>query len=93
VLFQEGFLAAVSNPKALLFYGAFLPQFIDPARSMWIQFVLMASTFAFTELVVEFCLARLATAIRPWLQRTGKRFNQACGGLFMLLGSALPFSR
>ena len=92
-LFQEGFLAAVSNPKALLFYGAFLPQFIDPARSMWMQFVIMAATFAFTELVVEFCLARLATAIRPWLQRTGRRFNQACGGLFMLLGSALPMTR
>lgn len=92
-LFQEGFLAAVSNPKALLFYGAFLPQFIDPARSMWTQFVLMAATFAATELMVEYGLARLATAIRPWLQRTGRRFNQACGGLFMLLGSALPFSR
>ena len=34
-LFRQGLFAAVSNPKALLFYGAFLPQFLDPARSLW----------------------------------------------------------
>lgn len=91
-LARQGFLAAVSNPKVLLFYGAFLPQFIDPQRSLWLQFVIMAGTFAVTELVVEIWLARLATVIRPWLIRTGKRFNQACGGLFMALGLALPLA-
>jgi homoserine/homoserine lactone efflux protein len=33
-LFRQGLLAAITNPKALLFYGAFLPQFIDPARDL-----------------------------------------------------------
>jgi homoserine/homoserine lactone efflux protein len=36
-LFRQGLLAAVTNPKALLFYGAFLPQFIDPGRDLLIQ--------------------------------------------------------
>ncbi len=36
-LFGKGFVTAVSNPKGLLFYGAFLPQFIDPAVPCWVS--------------------------------------------------------
>lgn len=35
-LFQQGALSAFTNPKAVLFFAAFLPQFIDPARSLWL---------------------------------------------------------
>jgi threonine/homoserine/homoserine lactone efflux protein len=42
-LFRQGLLTAVSNPKALLFYGAFLPQFIDPRLPLMTQFVVMWS--------------------------------------------------
>lgn len=92
-LFRQGLLAAMTNPKALLFYGAFLPQFIDPQRSLWLQFLIMAGSFAIIEFLVEWLLARLAHDIRPWLERTGKSFNRACGGLFALMGAALPMTR
>ncbi|WP_459808926.1 LysE family translocator, partial [Bordetella pertussis] len=83
-------LAAVSNPKALLFFGAFLPQFIDPARSLATQFAVMAATFAAMEFVVEYGLARAAHKVRPFLQRAGRRFNKTCGGMFAAMGIALP---
>ncbi|NMM76729.1 LysE family translocator [Acidovorax sp. SRB_24] len=92
-LFRQGLFAAVSNPKALLFYGAFLPQFIDPARSLWLQFAVMAGTFALIECGVETLLARLAHRIRPALERLGKRFNRVCGGAFAAMGVALPLTR
>lgn len=92
-LFRQGLFAAVSNPKALLFYGAFLPQFLDPARSLWLQFVVMAGTFAAIECVVEILLARMAHRIRPALERYGKRFNRICGGAFAAMGVALPLTR
>ena len=92
-LFRQGLFAAVSNPKALLFYGAFLPQFIDPARSLWLQFAVMAGTFAVIECVVEVVLARLAHRVRPALERFGKRFNRVCGGAFAAMGVALPLTR
>jgi threonine/homoserine/homoserine lactone efflux protein len=92
VLFRQGLLAAVSNPKALLFYGAFLPQFIDPDRELFRQFLVMALTFAVVEFLVEYLLARLAHLIRPRLQRWGRRFNRVCGGLFALMGAALPMT-
>ena len=92
-LFRQGLFAAVSNPKALLFYGAFLPQFLDPARSLWLQFVVMAGTFAVIECGVEVLLARLAHRIRPVLEKFGQRFNRLCGGAFAAMGVALPMTR
>ena len=81
-LFRQGLLSAMANPKVLLFYGAFLP-----------QFVVMAATFASVEFVVEYLLARLAFRIRPWLAKGGKGFNRCCGTLFAVIGVALPLGR
>ena len=92
-LFRQGLLAAVTNPKALLFYGAFLPQFLDPARDLLTQFVVMAGTFAVVEFAVEVLLAGLAQRIRPALERAGKGFNRTCGGLFVAMGAALPLTK
>src|SRR5881396_3919200 len=89
-LFQQGALSALTNPKALLFFTAFLPQFIDPARSLFVQFVIMAGTFAVLEIATEVFIANMAHRINPWLRRAGRRFNQACGGVFMAIGIALP---
>lgn len=92
-LFRLGLLSALSNPKVILFFGAFLPQFLDPGADLWTQFAVMALTFALVEGLVEYLLARLAHRIRPWLERSGKGFNRCCGGLFALMGAALPISR
>jgi threonine/homoserine/homoserine lactone efflux protein len=89
-MFRQGALSALTNPKALLFFAAFLPQFIDPARSLLLQFFIMAGTFALVEVLTELLIARAAQRISPWLQRVGRRFNQACGGIFMAIGVALP---
>jgi threonine/homoserine/homoserine lactone efflux protein len=89
-LFRQGALSALTNPKALLFFAAFLPQFIDPARSLFVQFVIMAGTFAAIEIATELFIASMAHRISPWLRRVGRRFNQACGGVFMAIGVALP---
>jgi homoserine/homoserine lactone efflux protein len=89
-LFRQGALSAMTNPKGLLFFAAFLPQFIDPARSLFAQFVVMAGTFAAIEFVTEFVLASMANHVSPWLQRVGRRFNHVCGGVFVAIGVALP---
>lgn len=89
-LFREGFFSAVTNPKCILFFGAFLPQFIDPAASLLAQFAIMAGTFAVTEFLTELFIAQAAHRISPWLRRAGRRFNRACGGVFIAIGAALP---
>jgi threonine/homoserine/homoserine lactone efflux protein len=89
-LFRQGAFSALTNPKGLLFFAAFLPQFIDPARSLFVQFVIMAGTFGAIEMATEVFIASMAHRISPWLRRVGRRFNQACGGVFVAIGLALP---
>lgn len=89
-LFRQGLLLAVTNPKGLLFFSALLPQFIDAHDNLVLQFTVMAATYAVTEFITEYAIAAAASRIRPWLARTGKRFNQLCGGIFVGIGAALP---
>lgn len=89
-MFLQGALCAVTNPKGLLFFAAFLPQFVDPTRSLALQFLVMAGTFVVIEIVTEALIAGTSHRLSPWLQRVGRRFNQACGGLFVAIGVLLP---
>ncbi|OEY65048.1 LysE family translocator [Marinobacter sp. X15-166B] len=89
-LLRQGLLASLTNPKGLLFFSAFLPQFLDPNRGLAIQFVVMAATFVATECVVEYILASSANQFRRWLKNVGRAFNRVCGGVFVAIGAALP---
>lgn len=88
-LFRQGFLSASINPKGILFFAAFLPQFIDPQKSLLWQFVVMAGTFVAIEAVYELAVAATAQRVNKWLVRVGRRFNQVCGSLFVMLGVGL----
>ncbi len=90
-LAQQGFLAAVTNPKGILFFVAFLPQFIDPANDLVVQFAIMASTFIVIEIVFEIVVAALSQSLQPALARAGRWFNRATGGLFIVIGLLLPW--
>lgn len=90
-LFQQGLLAAVTNPKGILFFVAFLPQFIDPDRDLGVQFVIMAGTFIVIEIIFELVVAALSQSLQPVLARVGRWFNRATGGLFILIGVLLPW--
>lgn len=89
-LFQAGLLSALSNPKGILFFVAFLPQFIDPASSLLIQFLVMAATFVVIEFFYELLVAALADRIQPWLKRVGRNFNRVFGSVFIAIGALLP---
>lgn len=89
-LFQQGALAALTNPKGILFFVAFLPQFIDTKLSLISQFVVMALTFVIIEFIYEYVVASLANKIKPALSRFGKKVNRVFGGIFMVIGVALP---
>jgi threonine/homoserine/homoserine lactone efflux protein len=89
-LFRQGALAALTNPKGILFFVAFLPQFIDPQISLVSQFAVMALTFVVIEFVYEYVVASLANTLKPALAKFGKRVNQVFGGVFIAIGIALP---
>jgi len=88
-MFSQGFLVAVSNPKGLIFFAAFLPQFIVPGVPFAVQLLVFGGTFVVVEVVYELLLAGFAQRIAPWLGRHGRWFNRAAGGTFVGIGAAL----
>ncbi|MEH6546436.1 MAG: LysE family translocator [Sneathiella sp.] len=94
ILFAQGFMAAASNPKVIIFFAAFLPQFVDPERSQFIQFLFLAATFVSTEFVVEILLAGSASKLAPWLAKSnvGRWFNRISGGTFIAIGGLLALT-
>jgi len=91
-LFRQGFFAALSNPKVLLFFTAFLAQFIDPDVALLPQFIVIAVTFICVEFLAEYGIACVAHSIRPKLMQSGQRFNQCCGMLFIVLGVSMTLA-
>lgn len=93
--FAQGFLVGASNPKAILFFAAFFPQFLDPSSPIAPQFATLALTFmAFEFSVLTLCalgVARLAPVLRA--SSTVRLINRVSGGLFAAMGSLLLFAR
>ena len=90
-LFGQGLWIVVLNPKAVIFFAAFLPQFYDPQHSPLLQFLVMAGTFVGIEVVVELLLAAFANKVAARMSSgAGMRvFNRATGGVFVLAGTYL----
>jgi threonine/homoserine/homoserine lactone efflux protein len=88
-LFGQGLVVSLSNPKAIIFFAAFLPQFMVPGTPFMLQLLLLGGTFVVVEIVYELMLAGLAGRIAPWLGRHGRLFNRAAGGTFVGIGALL----
>ena len=86
---SRGFLLVWSNPKALIFFGAVLPQFLRPDRSPGLQFVEVAATFLALELTVTTLAA--AGADRLVSAGTGRALARVRGAGGLLLAGIAMF--
>ncbi len=84
-MFKQGYFAALANPKVMLFFTAFLAQFIDPDKAFFPQFLVITFSFLCIEFSVEFVVARVADKVKTLLLTNGRIFNQCCGAVFILL--------
>ncbi len=84
-LYRQGLLVALSNPKAILFAAAFLPQFIRPDRPTLPQFVILLATFAVVEIAWYLVYAASGRRLSHWLRRAEvvRLFNRMTGGVFI----------
>jgi threonine/homoserine/homoserine lactone efflux protein len=94
-MWRVGYVISVSNPKAMLFAAAFLPQFINPAAPKAPQFAILVATFAVIDIIWYFTYAMggrgLATHLeKPALKRV---FNRVTGAVFVGFGAILLKSR
>jgi homoserine/homoserine lactone efflux protein len=66
--FRLGLTTQLANPKVILFFGALLPQFVDPARPAAPQFALLGATFIASDLLVFAGYGALAHGARRLLR-------------------------
>ena len=90
-LFVEGLLVNLANPKAIVFIAALTPQFIDPTRPQWPQFLIIGATMCTVDILVMSGYALLATRLRLWLHdpKALKAQNRFFGGVFVGAGLLL----
>jgi threonine/homoserine/homoserine lactone efflux protein len=88
-VFGQGFLVAVTNPKTILFYAAFFPQFIDRGLPIAPQLLAMSVAFVTIAIVFDGVYALLAARIRPLL--VGRRRARVRAGLTgsLLIGTGV----
>lgn len=88
----RGFLISLTNPKTLLFYGAFLPQFIVPDRSIGPQLALLCSSFLLVAVLLDSGWALAAGRARAVLAMRGRLRNRLSGGLLIGAGVGLALA-
>ena len=93
-LFLQGLMVNLTNPKAIIFIGALVPQFVDPAREQVGQYLLIAVTICLTDVLVMSCYAVAASRLGRWLNDPVaiRSQNRLFGGLFISAGALLAVS-
>ncbi len=88
-LVMRGFIVNASNPKAIVFILAVLPQFLDPTRPLLAQYLILAATMIAVDLVVMAGYTGLAARVLRLLRAPHhqRMLNRSFGGLFV--GAAL----
>ena len=83
------------NPKAILIFTAFLPQFVDPTRAVTPQFALLGALFLMLEWIAISAYAYMGLHMRRWFaEPSGKRiFNRCCAGLLSAAASVLLMAK
>lgn len=84
--FLQGFLVLLSNPKVLVFFGAFIPQFVDMSRDHFPQVVLLGVTFMVVAALTDAIYALLAGRARMFFSARRTRLVSRISGGFMIGG-------
>ena len=89
--YAQGFVTSASNPKAIVFFAALFPQFIEPSGAavpVAGQFLILAALFLAIDGVSVFMYAATAGRLSTWLSRNGRVTAQRRFTGIALLGAA-----
>lgn len=92
-VYWRGFLISASNPKTLLFFGAFLPQFVSPHGNIALQMSVLSITFITLITITDSCWAILAGKARPYILRFAKLRDRISGAFLITAGIGLAMAK
>ncbi|AMT97855.1 MULTISPECIES: LysE family translocator [Psychrobacter] len=90
-LFRTGVWVSLSNPKAILFFAAFFPKFINFSAPLWPQYILLTIGLFMSETIWQIVYTLGGKKLASWLDVGGRLawLNRGCGVIFVLIAAAL----
>jgi homoserine/homoserine lactone efflux protein len=92
VLFSRGFLVAISNPKTIAFFTAFLPQFVDPTRPAARQLMVMCVVSVLLAALGDSCWVIASGLGRAWFMKSSRAKHLGRASGVTLIGGGLWLS-
>jgi homoserine/homoserine lactone efflux protein len=89
----RGFLLQGASPKTLLFFASILPQFIDTARPVWLQVLILGVTSIVLELLLLTGYGVLASTAAPLARKPGFARGARWASGVLLIGAGLGLAR
>lgn len=88
-LWRQGFVTSASNPKAIFFFAALFPQFIDTSEPIGLQLLILGATYLFVDGILLLLWGLLAERLTVQVKALGNRLNRISGGLMMTAAGLL----
>jgi threonine/homoserine/homoserine lactone efflux protein len=92
-IWLRAFLVSLTNPKTLLFYGAFFPQFMTSKADVFGQSLILSATFLALAILLDSTWALAAARARSVLRKGSRVPNRLAGGLLIGAGLGLALAR
>jgi threonine/homoserine/homoserine lactone efflux protein len=95
-MLRDGFVVGLTNPKAMVFFAAVLPQFVDrPAGHVPLQLLVLGAIFMTIAVISDSMWAVVAGTVRGWFARSPRRLELVGGasGVVMIgIGASLALT-
>lgn len=88
-LFLKGFLVTISNPKAIIFYAAFFPPFLNPAKAIPQQYLVLGTTFIVLFLILSYLTVRFASLLSEKLTQQKQVLTDRISGIMMVIAGVV----